>query len=537
MIDIKLLNLFIMVLTCFITLGCEQKSNDTLKSGLIYCSEGSPENFNPQTTTSSITIDASGRQIYDRLLELNPITHEIVPSLAKNWTSNPEGTVYNFFLRDDVSFHNTQYFTPNRNLNSDDIIFSFNRWRVKSHPFHDVADSYPYMQTQQLNLLIEDIIRISDHQIQIRLVQPSNSFIEQLATDYMVILSAEYGAQLSLKEEKQLIDTQPVGTGPFKFQEYIKDQYIRFKVHENYWGDKPKLSQLVYDITPQSSTRLAKLLSAECDVISYPTASEMLILQDKDGINVQSKTPENTSYWAFNTLKPPFDQKIVRQALALAIDKQQIYKTIYYGTAFPADSLLPPSSWAYNNKLTQYEYDPVKAKELLIQAGIKSGFEMEIWAPNIERAYNPNAIKMAEVIKANLALVGISVTIIDFEWTALRKKLSMNEHDSVLFGWNADMSDPDNYLRPVLSCSAAIIGINRAAWCEPKFDELLVNAELSDSLEKRKAYLIQAQEVLNTELPLFPIAHSLSFIAKQDNIHNVRFEAFSAISFKYAEKN
>ncbi|MCU4676737.1 ABC transporter substrate-binding protein [Catenovulum sp. 2E275] len=543
MIKLDIKHCWLISVSLFYLTGCDlaglaskPKPDPRLQDGLVYCSEGNPENFNPQTTTSSITLDASARQVYDRLINYNSTTQEFEPGLATSWQTSDDGLTVDLFLRQDVAFHHTSYFKPTRSFNADDVIFSFNRWRLKSHPFHDVAPDYPFVQTQQLNLLIDDITALSPYHVQIKLVQPSSSFITQLTTDYMVILSAEYGHYLNLVDKKEQIDVLPVGTGPFYFAQYIPDEYIRFKAHPNYWDGKSKLDQLIFDITPKSSTRLAKLVTGECDVIAYPIASEMEILQDKAGITLQSRNAENIAFWAFNTLKPPFDKPEVRRALTRAIDLQTILKTVYYGMAFPAKSVIPPSSWGFNPNLTLYDYNPELAKKELEAAGIKAGFEMEIWAPHIERAYNPNSLKMAELIKANLAAVGIRVNIVDYEWTTLRKKLAAKEHDSVLIGWSADIPDPDNYLRPILSCTSAILGNNRAGWCNPEFDTLLIKAQLSENRETRKDLYFQAQSILNQQVPIVPIAHSMSFLAKQDNVFKVNFSAFSAISFRETEK-
>ncbi len=524
-------------------IGCDinpadktSEQDPRLQDGLVYCSEGNPESFNPQTTTSAITLDASARQIYDRLINYNSTTQELEPALATRWKTSDDGLTLDLYLRKNVSFHHTDYFNPTRYFNADDVVFSFNRWRLKSHPFHQVAADYPFVQTHQLNLLIEDIKAVSAHHVQIKLVQPSSSFITQLTTDYMVILSAEYGHYLSLTNKKSQIDSLPVGTGPFLFAQFIPDEFVRFKAHPDYWNGKSKLDQLIFDITPKSSTRLAKLVTGECDVIAYPIASEMEILQDKDGITLQSKNAENIAFWAFNTLKPPFDRPEVRRALARAIDFKTIFKTVYYGMAYPAKSVIPPSSWGFNPNISQYEYNPDLAKRELEAAGVKKGLEMDIWAPQIERAYNPNSLKMAELLKANLAAVGIKANIVDYEWTTLRKKLSANEHDSVLIGWNADIPDPDNFLRPILTCTSAILGNNRAAWCNPEFDTLLIKAQLNPNREARKELYFEAQSMLNQQMPIIPIAHSMSFLAKQDNIFKVNFSAYSAISFRETEK-
>ena len=135
----------------------------------------------------------------------------------------------------------------------------------------------------------------------------------------------------------------------------------------------------------------------------------------------------------------------------MAIDKNSILDAIYFNSASRARSLIPPSSWAYNSSIKEVSYNPIKAKELLNQANIPAGFKMTLWAMPVVRAYNPNAKRMAQLIKNYLAAVDVDVTVVTYDWHAFRDKLSQGEHDSVLIGWSADNGDPDNFYRPLVS--------------------------------------------------------------------------------------
>src|SRR5690606_26001093 len=119
-----------------------------------------------------------------------------------------------------------------------------------------------------------------------------------------------------------------------------------------------------------------------------------------------------------------------------------------------ANSLLPETSWAYSDIGNNYSYDPERARAMLAAAGYPNGFAMTLWAMPVQRAYNPNAQRMAELMQNDLAQVGVRVSIVSFEWNAFRRRLARGEHDSVLIGWTADNADPDNFFRPLLSCGA-----------------------------------------------------------------------------------
>ncbi|WP_017446178.1 ABC transporter substrate-binding protein [Gayadomonas joobiniege] len=516
--------------------GCEFPADTTFKDGIIYCSEGNPDSFNPQTTTNHVTLDASAHQIYDRLIEREPYTGNYLPGLALSWQLSDDKQTLDLTLRRDVAFHTTKYFMPSRPFNADDVLFTFNRWRLKTHAFYPVAESYPHMQSYQLRKVITDIKKLSEYKVRFTFAHSNHDFLSHLASDYMSILSAEYAKALEKLDAKTQIDKLPIGTGPYLLVDYIKDEYIRFKAHSDYWQGSSTLKNLVFDITPQSSRRLAKLVTGECDVVAHPAASEMALLQEKANIALQSKAAENTAFWAFNTNKPPFDQIQVRRALAMAIDRQSIYRSIFYGTAFPAESVVASSSWGHHSGLPKLEYNPEKAAKLLAQANIPQNFSLEIWSPHIERAYAPNSLKMAELIRSDLARVGIKSTIVSYEWSTLRRKLAEQDYDTVLMGWTADLPSPDNYLQPVFSCAAKEAGINYANWCQPEFDDLINSAMQAPQNEIAQGFYHQAQSLLRQEMPVMPIAHSMSFLAKRRHVINVKFVPFSAISFKNAEK-
>src|SRR5690606_7746120 len=138
------------LLVCSITLlsSCKPPLPDTVRSGLVYCSEGSPETFNPQLVTSGTTIDAISQQLYDRLLQIDADTGELVPALAKSWQVSADGKTYLFTLREDVQFHRTEYFSPSRPLQAEDVVFTFNRIMQRSHPFHHQGGgNYPFFQS------------------------------------------------------------------------------------------------------------------------------------------------------------------------------------------------------------------------------------------------------------------------------------------------------------------------------------------------------------------------------------------------------
>lgn len=533
-----LLSLVIPCGSVVLVTACQPDIPETIQQGMVYCSEGSPESFNPQRVTSGTTIDAISQQLYDRLLDIDPNNGELLPALATQWRISKDGKTYWFDLRPDVQFHHTAFFSPTRPFNADDVTFTFNRILQSSHPYHAVnGASYPYFQSVDWASLVTAVVAENHSTVRFELTRPDSSFLSNLATDFSAILSAEYAELLMQQGQPELLDQRPVGTGPFFFQEYKKDQFIRYYRHPEYWRGKTELTQLVFDLVPDNAKRMAKLLTHECDVVAYPRNAELKLITQRPDVEVQSQTSMNVGFWAFNTKKPPFDNVLVRKALAYAINKDAILDAVYFGYADKAKTLLPPTSWAFHQDLAEQQYDPVKAKELLAQAGYPNGFRMDIWAMPVQRLYNPNALKMAELMQADLAKIGVRASVVSFEWNSFRRKLSEFEHDSVLIGWSADNADPDNFFRPLLSCSAAISGSNRANWCDSNFDALINQALLTADVKQRRSFYLTAQLYIDEQMPLVSIAHSKRFQAKSVKITGVTINPYGGISMAAARKS
>jgi cationic peptide transport system substrate-binding protein len=513
-------------------LGCSKQKTDITQSGITYCSESSPETFNPQLNTSSTTADASSHQIYDRLLEFNTENGQIEPGLASSWLVSNDGLNYTFQLRRDVTFHDTEYFTPTRNFNAYDVLFSINRWRLDSHPYHYVSGgNYPYFQSLGLKNTIKDVSIINGYRIEISLFKPDSSFLANLATDFSVILSAEYAEQLLEKGSPSDLDKQPIGTGPFKFVSYRKGEFIRYQRHHDYFLDTVGPENLIFDITPKSSLRVAKLITGECDAIAFPSQNGLDVIREREDLTLLEKPGLNIGFWAFNTNKPPFDNPKVRRALALAIDKTSLLEAVYLGQATRAKSLVPSASWAYQGNMQEIGYNPVNARKLLDEAGIPANFTMNIWAMPVQRAYNPNAMKMAQLMSTYLADVGITVNIVSYDWARFRQNLTAGLHDSVLIGWSADNGDPDNFYRPLLTCAAIPSGTNRAMWCNPEYDALVESALNIENLEERSLFYHRANQIVFNEMPLVPIAHAFQYQAINNQIEGMSINPFGGIRF------
>ncbi|GAA0591038.1 ABC transporter substrate-binding protein [Caenispirillum bisanense] len=497
---------------------------------LVYCSEGSPEGLNPVFYTAGTTFDATSVPMYDRLVRFKKGTTEIEPGLAERWEISEDGKTYTFFLRQGVKFHTSKEFTPSRDLNADDVIWSFERQMNAEHPFHKIGGgSYEYFNSMDMASLIERMEKVDEHTVRFHLTRAEAPMIANLGMDFASIFSAEYAQKMQEAGTPELVDTNPVGTGPFQFVTYQKDAQIRYRAFPDYWAGKAPLDQLVFSITPDASVRYAKLKAGECHVMPYPNPADIEQMRSEAGIKLESQEGLNVGYLAYNTEKEPFTDARVRRALDMAINKDAIIEAVFQGAGTAAKNPLPPTLWSYNDELEDRKFDPEAAKALLAEAG-HAGLKTNIWAMPVQRPYNPNARRMAEMIQSDWAKIGVQAEIVSFEWGEYLKRSKDGEHQTLLLGWTGDNGDPDNFLYTLLSCDA-VGSANRARWCDEEFDKLVKEAKSATDPDKRTELYKQAQVRFADQKPWTTVAHSVVFMPMREEVTGYKISPFGKHDF------
>ena len=477
---------------------------------LVYCSEGSPENFNPQINTTGTSLDAA-RHVYNQLTEFAPGTVDVVPGLAEKWEVSADGLTVTFHLRKGVKFHSNKNFTPTRDFNADDVLFSFNRMWKPDHPYAKVSGgAYDYFNDMDMPNILASIEATDPMTVVFKLKQPNAPVLANLAMDFATILSAEYGDVMLKAGTPEKVDQEPIGTGPFSFVTYQKDAAIRFKAFPEYFRGRAKIDDLVFAITKDATARYAKLKANECQVMVGPNPADLPAMKADAAVTVMEQAGLNIGYLSLNNTKPPFDKKEVRQAINMAIDRDSILKDVYQGAGQKAKNPIPPTIWSYDESIKDYPYDPAKAKAMLEAAGVKD-LKSDLWYMPVQRPYNPNGKRMAEMMQADLAKVGIAVELKSFEWGEYRKRLGAGEHQMGLLGWTGDNGDPDNFFF-LLGCpDGKPAGQNLSKWCNKDFDAGLVEARnLADTAKRTEIYK-KMQGIVKDEAPWVTIAHSTVF--------------------------
>ncbi|MEJ8570263.1 ABC transporter substrate-binding protein [Microbaculum marinum] len=498
---------------------------------LVYCSEGSPEGFDPAPYTAGTTFDASSKPIYNRLVEFERGTTDTIPGLAESWEVSDDGLEYTFHLRQGVKFHSTDFFTPTRDFNADDVVFSFSRQLDKDSPFYSYAGgAWEYFNGMSMPDLIKSIDKVDDHTVKFVLNRPEAPMIANLAMDFASILSKEYADKLQSEGKLEMLNQEPVGTGPFQFVAYQKDAVIRYAANPDYWDGKQPIDDLVFAITTDPAVRLQKVKAGECHVMPYPNPADLESIKQEADLQMMEQPGLNVGYLAYNTKVAPYDNPKVRKALNMAINKDAILEAVYQGSGQAAKNPIPPTMWSYNEAIEDDPYDPEAARKMLEDEGV-TDLSMKIWAMPVQRPYNPNARRMAELMQADFAKVGVDVEIVSYEWGEYLDLSKAEDRDgAVLLGWTGDNGDPDNFLAVLLGCDA-VGGSNRAQWCNEEFNDLVQKAKVVSDQEARAELYEKAQVVFKDQAPWATIAHSVVFMPMRKEVSGYKMDPLGSHRF------
>lgn len=519
-------------LLCALALPAALALSPVAAKTLVYCSEGSPENFYPGVNTTGTSFDVT-EQIYDNLVHFERGGTKVEPSLAESWTISKDGLEYIFKLRKGVKFQSNKNFKPTRDFNADDVLFMFERqWKENDPYFRVTSPNHAYFGDMGMPKLLKSVDKVDEYTVKITLNQPEAPFLANLAMQFAGIQSKEYAIAMLKAGTPEKIDQDPLGTGAFQVVQYQKDSIIRFKANAQYWAGKAKIDDLIFSITPDASVRWAKLQKGECHVMPYPNPADLDAIRKDANVTVMEQPGLNIGYLAYNTTKKPFDDVRVRKAINMAIDKKAIVSAVYLSTGVAAVNPIPPGQWSYNKNLKDDLYNPEQAKKLLAAAGYPNGFTTDLWAMPVQRPYNPNAKRIAELMQADLAKVGVTAEIKSFEWGEYRKRMQAGEHQMGMLGWTGDNGDPDNFLNTLLGCSSAKQnGSNVAKFCYQPFEDLVQKAKVVSNPAERTKLYEKAQVIFKEQAPWFTIAHAVQLKPVRKEVVDFKLSPFGRHTF------
>jgi peptide/nickel transport system substrate-binding protein/oligopeptide transport system substrate-binding protein len=492
--------------------GKDTGSKDTSTGGdsangsektLVYGRGGDSTALDPATVTEGESFKVTVN-LYETLINFGDEDVTLHPGLAKSWEASEDGLTYTFQLEEGVKFHDGSDF------NAEAVVKNFERWKAG-------VDKFPYFMSQFTmdgEQVIETITAEGDSTVVFKLKQPQAPFLKNLAMSPFAIASPT-----AFEANDDALIDNPVGTGPFKFVKWVRNDSITIEKNPDYRiAGLPKLDKVIFRSYPDNSARLNALNNGEVDVADGLSPSDKGSIETNGDLQLIERPSMNVGYLGLTVTRPPFDNVKVRQAVNYAIDKQALVDAFYEGLAVPAKNPMPPVIAGYNDDITGYAYDPEKAKALLKEAGY-DGKEIELWAMPVPRPYMPDGQKIAEAIQKNLADVGIPSKIVSFEWATYLEKAQNGEADAFLLGWTGDNGDADNFLYTLLD--ADNIGSNNYTFYDnQELHELFVKAQTEVNEDKRIELYKQAQVIISEDAPWVPLAHSTPILAASTKVSN-----------------
>ncbi|ARF13792.1 ABC transporter substrate-binding protein [Sporosarcina ureae] len=492
---------------------------------LVFGRGGDSTSLDPSRVTEGETFKVTAN-LFETLLNFGEQDTTVQPGLAKEYDTSEDGLTYTFQLEEGVKFHDGTDF------NAEAVVKNFERWA------NGDADTFPYYNSMfggfkdDEDHVIESVKADGESTVIITLKRPQAPFLKNLAMSMFAISSPE-----AFEKGDDEYERNPVGTGPFKFVEWKPNETITIEKNEEYWQEGlPKLDRVIFQAIPDNSARLNALLSGEIDLADGINPADGAKIEDNDALQLFERPSMNVGYLGLTVTREPFDKKEVRQAMNYAIDKQSIIDSFFEGRAEVAKNAMPSSISGYNDEVEAYAYDPEKAKELLKEAGLEDGFEMELWAMPVPRPYMPDGTKVAEAIQSNLADVGIKAKIVSYEWATYLDKASKGEADAFMLGWTGDNGDADNFLYVLLDEDN--IGSNNYTYFKnDETHKLFLEAQTEVDEDKRIELYKQAQEILHEEAPWVPLAHSIPLLGGAKELtgfvpHPTGSDLLSNVEFK-----
>lgn len=422
---------------------------------------------------------------------------EIVPVVAESF-ENPDDQTWVFNLREGVMFHDGV------ELTSADVAYTYDTMR---DPDFGAANIGFYRD-------IVDIETPDDYTVIFNLEAPNAPFIYYLGVGIVPMHYVEEHGSDHLAQA-------PMGAGAFEFVEWRTGEQIVLSAFDDYFEGRPAIDEIVVRPIPDTITRTIELEIGGVHVVDNidPLDAERLAAQDD--IDLMRQLDTGFDYIGLHNQMEPFDDVRVRQAIAHLIPREDIVEQVYFGTAQVAYTPIIPQSWAHEEDVVRFDYDPERAMELLADAGYEDGFAM-----TIDLSENPLRRQIAEILQQEFAQVGIDVSIREREWGAFYDDVLQGNVASFILGWRAQ-TDPDRGLyRQFHSRNWIPEGANRQMYRNERVDELLDEARMVTDFDLRQELYSEAQQIIVEEASYVYILYPENLSAKSPNLQNFTYSPY-----------
>ena len=508
---------------------------------------GDSVQLDPAIVTDGESFRVTG-QCLEPLYQYEQGTTTPVSALAEECTANEDSTVWTCNLREGVTFHDGTDF------NADAVIFNFERWKTTSHPQHfesQVFEYYEYMWGGFDDVsVITSVEKVDDLTVKFMLNAPLAPFLANLAMDMFAISSP--AAVEAAGENYGTPSVGCVGTGPFKFVEWVEGDHITVEANDDYWGGAPTVDQIIWRVIPDDSARFLALQAGDIHGFEQAVVEDLETAEADPNLYVQTKPALNTGYLAFNYMIEEFKDPKVREAVVHAINRPGLIENFYGAYGEVAMNFLPPLVWGHNDAVEDWTYDPDLSKQLLADAGFPDGLSevtiaeditdadgnvmyaagdkipLTLYYMPVTRFYYPAPKEIGEAMAADLANAGINATLeLAGDWPTF---LGLRREGQLLglymLGWGGDNGDPDNFQNYFFGFSGAdkvdadgVVIDDPAEWVKApekregwyantEISYLLYQASILPDQAERQAIYEQVEQLMHDDVTRLWIAHN-----------------------------
>ncbi|GAA2171513.1 ABC transporter substrate-binding protein [Agrococcus versicolor] len=514
--------------------GCVQSDRDEPAAGgeggdvdstFVFAASADPASLDPAFASDGESFRVS-RQIFEGLVGVEAGTADPAPLLAESWEQSDDGLSYTFQLQDGVTFHDGTDFDATA------VCANFDRW----YNFTGVAqaESMAYYYTSLFKGYADspedavyDSCAVDDDLVAtVTLAQPFAGFISALSLPAFAMQSPaaleEFGADdVGGTEEaptlSEYANGHPVGTGPFQFEAWERGAQLELSAYGDYWGDQGQVQEIIFRVIDDPTARRQALEAGDIDGYDLVSPADASALEE-DGYLIESRDPFTILYLGMNQQVPELQDPRVRQAITMAIDRDQLVsQTLPEGTEV-ANQFIPPSVAGYNDDITEYAYDPDAARALLADAGYPDGFTVQFNYPtNVSRPYMPNPEEIFTNLSAQLEEVGITVDPQPNAWSPdyLDRIQGGADHGLHLLGWTGDYNDTDNFLGVFFGSQSNEWGFDN----QQLFDDLAA-ARAEPDLDAQIPLYEAINEEVATFAPGVPLAHPAPSLAFSERVES-----------------
>ncbi|MED1202746.1 glutathione ABC transporter substrate-binding protein [Heyndrickxia acidicola] len=483
--------------------GCSSSTSSSA-SGNTNSASTVPQEITYATTTDAVGLspiqtndNASAHvidQVYETLFKRNPQTMAIEPDLAVSYT-NPDPLTWIIKLRKGVKFQDG---TP---FNADAVKYDFDKFRD------------PKTAAPRASLLASiDTVTVQDpYTVVIKTKKPYGALLAALSHDNASIVSPK-------ADKAGNLNKQPVGTGPFKFVEWVPGDHITLAANKDYWGGTPKLQKVTFKVVPDVNTEVSMLQSGQVQFIDNLAAETLPRLQSMSNVSITKKDGTPMYYFGFNMDKAPMNNLKFRQAAAYAIDRSAYVKQLG-GLGIQSNSIIGPKVFGYDPSAEKegYNFDPAKAKQLLKESGY-NGAPLKMLVAN-----TPGYVKMAQIVQAQLKQVGINAQISLLEWGTFLDVSKKGDFDLTFLAWTNSTADGSELLYPNLD-SKNINASNVVRYNNPAFDKLVEASRETVDQNQRKTLLDEANKMAINDAPMIVMNHAMVSAAVDKSVKGFKLD-------------